>query len=145
MSFEEYLHEKAAESRHRETVGFILLVLGMVMLVGGFLITLVIAANPDWLLFIPWKRTADPTSLISLSMTLSGFVLIFTGAGYVVFASADRSWYFKSLKETMEDMPKKEEELFKQKMRDLRRKIENLQGKAEKEQELQFDSRNEST
>jgi len=25
-------------------------------------------------MFIPWKQTPDPTSLISLSMTLSGFV-----------------------------------------------------------------------
>jgi hypothetical protein len=131
MSFEEYLHEKAAESRHRETVGFSFLVLGMVMLIGGFLITLVVAGNPDWFYFIPWKRTSDPTSLISLSMTLSGFVLVISGAAYVVFASADRSWYLKSLKETMEDTPRKEEELFRQRIQDLKRKIENLQDKAE--------------
>ena len=132
MSFEEYLREKAAESRHRETVGFLFLVLGMVMLIGGVIITLVIAGNPDWFLFIPWKRTSDPTSLISLSMTLSGFVLVMAGAVYVVFASADRSWYLKSLKETMEDTPKKEEELFKQRIKDLKRKIENMQDRAEK-------------
>ena len=131
MSFEDYLHEKAAESRHRETVGFSFLVLGMVMLIGGFLITLVITGNPDWLIFIPWKRTTDPTSLISLSMTLSGLVLVFAGVGYIMFASADRSWYIKSLKDSMEDMPKKEEELFRQRLKALRRKIENLQASAE--------------
>ena len=133
MSFEEYLREKAAESRHRETVGFSFVVLGMVMLIGGFLITLVVAGNPDWFYFIPWKRTSDPTSLMSLSMTLSGFVLTIAGAVYIVFASADRSWYLKSLKETMEDMPKKEEELFKQRIKDLRAKIEDLQDKTESE------------
>lgn len=131
MSFEEYLREKSAESRHRETVGFLFLVLGMVMIIGGFLITLVVAGNPDWFYFIPWKRTSDPTSLMSLSMTLSGFVLTIAGALYIVFASADRSWYLKSLNETMEDMPKKEEELFRQRIRNLKAKIENLQDKTE--------------
>ena len=133
MSFEEYLREKAAESRHRETVGFQFLLLGMVMIIGGFLITLVVAGNPDWFYFIPWKRTSDPTSQMSLSMTLSGFVLTLAGALYIVFASTDRSWYLKSLKETMEDMPKKEEELFKQRIKDLKAKIENLQEKTETE------------
>ena len=133
MSFDEYLREKAAESRHREAVGFSFVVLGMVMLIGGLLITLVITGNPDWFYFIPWKRTSDPTSLMSLSMTLSGFVLTIAGAVYIVFASTDRSWYLKSLKETMEDMPKKEEELFKQRIKDLKAKIENLQDKTETE------------
>lgn len=105
----------------------------MVLLVGGFLITLIVVGNPDWFLFIPWKRTSDPTSLISLSMTLSGFVLAFVGAAYIIFASADRSWYLKSLKDTLEQTPKKEEEIFKQRLQDLKRKIENLRNSAEKE------------
>jgi hypothetical protein len=131
MSFEAYMHEKAAESRQKECVGFSLLVLGMVMLVGGFLITLITGGNPNWLLFIPWKRTSDLTSLISLSMTLSGFVLAFAGAAYIIFASSERSWYLKLLKGILEDTPKKEEEIVKQKLQDLKRKIESLRDSAE--------------
>ena len=130
MSFEEYLREKAAESRHKESVGFSLIVLGMVLLVGGFLITLIVIRNPDWFFFIPWKRTSEPTSLISLSMTLSGFVLAFAGAAYVVLASSERSWYLKSLRDTLEHAPKKEEEIFKQRLQDLKRKIESLRDSA---------------
>ena len=125
------MHEKAAESRQKECVGFSLLVLGMVMLVGGFLITLITAGNPNWLLFIPWKRTSDLTSLISLCMTLSGFVLAFAGAAYIIFASSERSWYLKLLKGILEDTPKKEEEIVKQKLQDLKRKIESLRDSAE--------------
>lgn len=131
MSFEEYLREKAAESRQKETVGFSLIVLGMVLLVGGLLITLIVVGNPDWFLFIPWKRTSDPTSMISLSMTLSGFVLAFAGATYIIFASSERSWYLRSLKEILEHTPEEEEELFKEKLQDLKRKIENLRDRAE--------------
>jgi len=126
MSFEEYLREKAAESRQKEITGFLLILLGMILLVGGFLTLLVTVGNPDWFLFIPWTRTSDPTSLISLSMTLSGFVLAFAGATYIIFASADRGWYLNSLKEALEDTPEREEEMFKERIRDLKRKIKNL-------------------
>ena len=131
MSFEEYIREKAAESRQKECAGFLLIVLGMILLVGGFIITLITVGDPDWILFIPWKRTSDPTSVISLSMTLSGFVLAFAGATYIIFASSERSWYLRSLKDFFEDTPKKEEEIFKQRLQDLKRKIENLRDKAE--------------
>jgi len=133
MSFEEYLREKAAESRQKEITGFLLILLGVMMLVGGFLTVLVTVGDPDWFLFIPWKRTSDPTSLASLSMTLSGFVLAFAGAMYIIFASADRGWYLSSLKEALEDTPKTEEEMFKKRIRDLKRKIENLRDGVETE------------
>jgi len=47
MSFEEYIREKAAESRHKESVGFSLIVLGITLLVGGLLITFITVGNPD--------------------------------------------------------------------------------------------------
>jgi len=46
MSFEEYLHEKAAESRHKESVGFSLIVLGITLLIGGLLITSSLLETP---------------------------------------------------------------------------------------------------
>lgn len=130
MSFADYMREKAAESRQKETAGFSLLVLGMVLLVGGLLITLMVVGNPDWFLFIPWKRNSDPTSLISLSMTLCGFVLIFSGAAYIIFASSERSWYLASLRAALEHTPKREEEIFKQRLQDLKKKIEDLRDNA---------------
>lgn len=133
MSFEEYLHEKAAESRHKESIGFSLIVLGITLLIGGLLTTFITVGNPDWFLFIPWKQTSEPTSMISLSMTLSGFVLAFVGATYIIFASSERSWYLSSLKDALEHTPKREEAIFKQRLRDLKRKIENLQDRAETE------------
>ncbi len=133
MSFEEYIREKAAESRQKESVGFLLIILGMTLLVGGLLITFITVGNPDWFMFIPWKQTSDPTSLISLSMTLSGFVLAFVGATYVIFASSERSGYLSSLKEALEHAPAREEEIFKQRLKDLKTKIENLQARAKKE------------
>jgi len=49
---------------------------------------------------------------------------------YIIFASADRGWYLSSLKEALEDTPKREEEMLKKRIRDLKRKIENLRDSA---------------
>ena len=127
MSVTEYLREKAAESRHKESVGFSLLGIGMIMLIGGFLITMVHAGEPDWFLIIPWRRTSHPTSLISLVMTLGGFLLTFSGTIYIAFASSERSGYLKSLRAAFESAPKKEERIFIQRLEDLKEKTENLQ------------------
>jgi hypothetical protein len=133
MSISEYLHENAAESRHKESVGFSLVVLGMVLIVGGLLITLVTVGNPDWFLFIPWKQTSDPTGLISLFMTLSGFVIIFAGAIYIIFASSKRAGYLSSLQKALECAPERKGETFEKKLQYLKEKIVSLQQRSETE------------
>jgi len=133
MSLSEYLHENAAESRHKEAVGFSVVVLGMVLLVGGVLLTLVTVGNPDWFLFIPWKRASNPTSLISLFMTLGGFVILFAGAIYIIFASSQRSGYLRSLKKALEIAPEREGETFEQRLQNLKEKIVSLQQSSETE------------
>jgi uncharacterized membrane protein len=133
MSIREYLHENAAESRHKESVGFSLVVLGMILLVGGLLITLVTIGNPDWFLFIPWKQTSDPTSLVSLFMTVSGFVIVFVGAICIIFASSKRSGYLSSLKKALEIASERKGEMFEQRLEDLKEKVVSLQRRSEKE------------
>ncbi|MEM3703416.1 MAG: hypothetical protein QXX79_03215 [Candidatus Bathyarchaeia archaeon] len=51
--FSEYLHEKAEESRHNETIGYMITVIGSVFFVGGLIETVVVAENPQWFLIIP--------------------------------------------------------------------------------------------
>jgi hypothetical protein len=133
MSISEYLHENAAESRHKEAVGFSLVVLGMVLIVGGLLITLVTIGNPDWFLFIPWKQTSDPTGLISLFMTLSGFIVVFAGAIYIIYASSQRSGYLSSLQKALEYATEREGKTFEKKLQDLKEKIASLQQGSETE------------
>lgn len=47
MSFRDYLHEKAEESRHNETVAYLMFLAGTVFFVGGLLETLVISSLLD--------------------------------------------------------------------------------------------------
>ncbi len=47
MLFSDYLHEKAEESRHNETVGYFVTVIGSVFFIGGLLETVVTVKNPN--------------------------------------------------------------------------------------------------
>jgi hypothetical protein len=47
MPFNEYLHEKAEESRHNETIGYFIKTMGSIYLLAGHLITLIKNQTPN--------------------------------------------------------------------------------------------------
>lgn len=64
MLFSEYLHEKAEESRHSETIGYLITVIGSVFFVGGFLETVIMVENSELFLIIPYYLTPHPYRLV---------------------------------------------------------------------------------
>lgn len=99
MALRDYLHEKAEESRHNETLGFLIMVIGVNFLVGGIVATVVTVENPEWLLFIPYKLNSDPYSLVGLSFASIGLVLLVLGIVFSVHSALQRSLYMDRLKE----------------------------------------------
>ncbi|MEM3699926.1 MAG: hypothetical protein QXL57_03555 [Candidatus Bathyarchaeia archaeon] len=97
MLFSEYLHEKAEESRHNETVGYLIIIIGSIFFVGGLLETVIKVENPEWLLIIPYHLTPHPYSLLGLTLTSIGLVLLLAGIMVSVHYARERGWYMKEI------------------------------------------------
>ncbi len=98
MSFREYLHEKAEESRHNETLAYLMFLAGAVFFVGAILATLNLPGELEWFLILPY--CAEPSSgvFLSYAMLISGIAMIFLGIAAGLHYSNDRSWYMQELR-----------------------------------------------
>jgi hypothetical protein len=96
--FSEYLHEKAEESRHNETIGYFTIAVGSVFFVGGLLVTVIRVENPEWFGIIPYYLTPHPYSLLALSLTLVGIALLIIGTALGIHYARERSWYMQELR-----------------------------------------------
>ena len=97
MSFRDYLHEKAEESRHNETLAYLMFVAGATFFVGGILATLSLTGQPDWFLIIPYATAPTSGTFLALTLIFSGMTLILFGIGTGLNCSRDRGWYMQEL------------------------------------------------
>lgn len=98
MSFREYLHEKAEESRHNETLSYLMFLAGAVFFVGGVLETLSLPGETQWFLFIPYHTEPYAGAVVGLTFIISGISLIVFGIVAGLSYSKDRSWYMQELR-----------------------------------------------
>jgi hypothetical protein len=98
MSFRDYLHEKAEESRHNETVAYLMFLAGAIFFVGGILETLSLAKDPEWFLFIPYYTEPHAGAVLGLALIISGFSPIIFGIVAGISCSRDRGWYLQELR-----------------------------------------------
>lgn len=98
MSFRDYLHEKAEESRHNETLAYLMFLTGAIFFVGSILVALSLIEEPMWFLFIPYCQRIDAEGCLSLSMLVSGVSLMIFGIIAGLNYSRDRNWYMRELR-----------------------------------------------
>lgn len=98
MSFRDYLHEKAEESRHNETLAYLMFLAGIVFFVGGILETLSLGENPSWFVIIPYFTENTAGVFLGLTMIISGLGLVFFGLAAGINYSHDRGWYMQELR-----------------------------------------------
>ena len=97
MSIQDYLHEKAEESRHNEIVAYMMFLAGSVFFVGGILSSLGMGREPSWFLFIPYLADSTQVMFLEIAFLTVGLFLIVAGIGTGVHYYRDRSWYMREL------------------------------------------------
>jgi hypothetical protein len=97
MSIQDYLHEKAEESRHNEIIAYMMFLAGSVFFVGGLLSSLGMGREPSWFLFIPYIGDSTHVLVLEIALLLTGLSLIFSGIGVGVHYYRDRGWYMREL------------------------------------------------
>jgi cytochrome b subunit of formate dehydrogenase len=103
MSIHDYLHEKAAESRHNEIIAYIMFLTGSVFCIGGILSSLVMSQEPSWFLFIPYIADFTEAMFLEFSLLIIGLFLIVASIGSGVHYYRARSWYLKELTKAKDD------------------------------------------
>jgi uncharacterized membrane protein len=96
MFFEDWLHRKAEENAHNEILAFLLMVLGMNLLMGGLLMSLIVAGE----LTVILQPSSLPPSFTAYSgfiLTVVGFFVMFAGFVLTVYYSRKRLWYISEI------------------------------------------------
>ncbi|MBM4400662.1 MAG: hypothetical protein FJ045_01800 [Crenarchaeota archaeon] len=97
MSIQDYLHEKAEESRHNEIIAYIMFLAGSVFFVGGILSALGMGREPSWFLFIPYLAGSTQLLVLEIAFLAAGLFLIVGGIGTGLHYYRDRGWYMREL------------------------------------------------
>jgi uncharacterized membrane protein YiaA len=98
MSSREYLHEKAEESRHNETIAYLMFLAGAVFFVGGVMTNLSLGEDFSWFLIIPYRTEPLAGALLGLALTICGVFLVVVGMAAGVHYLRDRGWYMQQLR-----------------------------------------------
>ena len=100
MSFGDYLHRKADDSAHNEILAFLTVILGAVILMGGFLVTFIVVEQPMWFLLFPYQISSQPSSFLGLILALTGFLLMSTGFIMIIYYDRRKVWCLSQIEES---------------------------------------------
>ncbi len=98
MSFKEYLHECAENSRRDEINSYIMFLAGLVFFVGGVVESLKLAENPKWFVFVPYHTEPLGGAALGLALTITGLTLIVYGVVAGLKCWNDRRWYMQEMR-----------------------------------------------
>jgi hypothetical protein len=97
MSIQDYLHERAEESRHNEVIAYMMFLAGSIFTVGGIISSLSFSEAPNWVLFVPFFTGFTEGMFLELLFLVLGLSLIVVGIAAGLHYCHDRSWYMREL------------------------------------------------
>lgn len=98
INFMDYLHEKAQESRNKETQAYLMFIAGAVFFIGGVLESLSLPRTPEWFVFVPYHIEPLAGAILGLSLAISGLSLMVYGMVACLIWNRRRRSYMDELR-----------------------------------------------
>ena len=101
MSFEDWLYRKAEQNAQNEILAFLIMILGMNLLIGGLIVTVLAVGEPLFLPFLA-QQPVDRAATVGFVLTFAGFFMLSAGFVLAIHYDRQRSWYVgETAKSTM--------------------------------------------
>jgi hypothetical protein len=99
LSFEDWLYRKSEQNAHSEILAFLMMVLGVNILVGGLVVTVMMVGQAPLFPFMS-SQPVNGSAAVGLVLTLVGFCLLCAGFLLVVHYDRERSWYLGEIEKS---------------------------------------------
>jgi hypothetical protein len=99
LSFQEWLYRKAEQNAHNEILAFLMMILGVNLLMGGLIVTVITAGGPNLLLYFTQQPLGD-SAILGLVLTVTGFLILSASFVLVVHYDKQRSWHLKEIEKS---------------------------------------------
>lgn len=99
MSIEDWHNIKAEQNAHNEILAFLMMIVGVNLLVGGLIVTVMTVGEP---IINPFniQQVLSYSSILGLILTIAGFFLISAGFMLVIHYDRKRTWHLKEIEKT---------------------------------------------
>jgi hypothetical protein len=99
LSYEDFLYRKGEQNAHSEILAFLMMTLGMNLLIGGLIVTIMAVGQLNLFPFMLQQPLSQSTTL-GLILTLSGFSILLAGFILVINYDRQRSWYLSQIEKS---------------------------------------------
>ena len=96
MSIEDWHNIKAEQNAQSEILAFLLMIVGVNLLMGGLIVTVMMVGEPIINPFII-QQTLNYSTVLGLIFTIAGFSIISAGFILVIHYDRKRTWHIKEI------------------------------------------------
>ena len=99
MSIEDWHNSKAEQNAHNEILAFLMMIVGVNLLVGDLIVTVMSVGEP---IINPFniQQVFSFSSILGLILTIAGFFVISAGFIFVIHYDRKRTWHLKEIEKT---------------------------------------------
>jgi predicted transporter len=99
LSYEDFLYRKAEQNAHSEILAFLMMILGMNLLIGGLIVTIMAVGQLNLFPFM-LQQPLSQSATLGLILTLSGFSILLAGFILVINYDRQRSWHLSQIEKS---------------------------------------------